>query len=234
MIKAIFFDVGNTLIRTALPTADACRYMLHKHGHTVSHADVEAAMQAADVEHLARYHTPNEDWAHPATIMALWLRYYRTVFDQLGLVDEDELLAQSMIAWYGQPEAWQPFPEVLTVLAAMQRRGLLVGAVSDWAPTLTSILHGHGLTQYLDFVLGSGTIGFCKPSPAFYRLALQRAQVHGDQALHVGDSYYADVRGARAAGIRPVLVDRARHAPPLDCAVVHNLLELDPLVDALI
>jgi putative hydrolase of the HAD superfamily len=230
VIKAIFFDVGNTLLQSATPTSEVCRRLLAEHGHDLPLATVKAAMKLADVEHLQRYHSLRDDWAQPPTIRALWLDYYRTVFDELGLYDEEQQLAQELIDWYGQPHAWQPFPETREVLELCQRRGLCVGAVSDWATTLPRILHGLGLSRYLDFVLCSGAIGFAKPSLQFYRLALRRAGVEAHEALHVGDSYYADVRGARAAGIMPVLIDRLGRAPALDCAVIRDLRELEPLL----
>lgn len=207
-IKAIFFDVGHTLIQPALPTSEVCRRVLHAHGYTLERAIIKTAMQQADIAHMAHYHSLSDDWARPATILALWLRYYRDVFDRLGLPGADDQLAHELVAWYARPNAWQPFPDVHTALAELHQRGFVLGAVSDWAPSLASIIHGHGLSRYLSFVLSSGSIGVCKPSVQFYQLALQRAQVEPHQALHIGDSYYADVRGARAAGITPVLLDR--------------------------
>ncbi len=232
MIKAIFFDVGHTLVRPALPTAEYCCRFLAAHGHVRDGEQVKAAMHTADVEHMAHYHALTDDWAHPHTIHTLWVRYYQHVFALLDIADPQAQLAHALIAWYGQPAAWQPFPEVRTVLADLHGRGYLLGAVSDWAPTLPAILHGHGLTRYLAFVLGSGTMGFCKPSFQFYRLALQRSGVQPDEAMHVGDSYYADVRGARTAGIRPVLLDRSGNARQLDCAVIGDLQQLSPLLDS--
>lgn len=232
MIKAICFDVGHTLIRPAQSTTTVCTRVLHQHGYPIERERVRAAMHAADVEHMAHYHTPNHDWAEPQLIYALWQRYYRQVFALLALPRAADELAHELIAWYGQPDAWQPFPEALAVLSELHGRGLRLGAVSDWSVTLTPILHAHGFSRRLDFALGSGNIGFCKPHAQFYRLALQRAGVAPHETLHVGDSYYADVRGARAVGITPVLIDRARTLPPLDCLTIHDLRELPALIDA--
>lgn len=230
MIKAIFFDVGNTLLNTAAHTSETCRQFLHKHGQPRSLDEIRAAMRAADLAHEAHYHALHDDWARPDTILALWLRYYRRVFDRLAITDPDAGLAHALIAWYGTSAAWQPFPDVHDALAMLAARGLRMGAISDWGPSLTGILHAHGLSRYLDFVLASGNIGFCKPHPQLYRLALQRADVQPDEALHVGDSYYADVRGARAVGITPVLIDRRGHTASLDCMVIHSLHEIMDLL----
>ncbi len=231
MIKAVFFDVGNTLIHTAISPTEQCRRMLEQRGYVVPREQVRAAMRIADTQHMARYHKPNDDWAQPHTILSLWLDYYRHVFDLLHFVDSDQQLAHELIAWYGRAEAWQAYPDVAAVLPAIGERGLVVGAVSDWGHTLTSILHAHNISAHLDFAIASGNIGLSKPNVQLYRLALQRAGVQGHEALHIGDSYYADVCGARAAGIHPVLLDRSASLPSLDCSVVPDLLQLLPLLD---
>ncbi len=233
MIQAIFFDVGHTLLQPAASTSETCHRFLQAHGYDLSIDGIRSAMFTIDQGYMADYHALNDDWAHPETILALWLRYYRRLFDLLDIPDNGERLAKEIIAWYGQPQAWQPFPDVVDALKRLQEQGFRLGAVSDWAPTLVSILQAHGLTRYLDFVLCSGAIGFCKPSLQFYRLALQRAGVQPHQALHIGDSYYADVRGALAAGIRPVLLDRIGTAPRVDCYVVRELVEIESILNEL-
>jgi len=47
----------------------------------------------------------------------------------------------------------------------------------------------------------------------------------------VGDSYAADILGARAAGMDAVLLDRQGHHPAADVPVIRALTELAPLVD---
>ena len=230
MIKAVFFDVGHTLIYPAAPLAETISHTLATYGYRIAPERISTAMGAGDREHEARYHTLSDDWAQHDTIVALWLRYYQRLFRALSITDTNDVIAHELITWYGQPEAWQTFPDVLPTLEHLRSRGLRLGAVSDWAPTLFRILHGHDLTRYFEFVLCSGNIGFCKPSAHFYRLALQRADVDPRNVLHVGDSYHADVRGARAAGITPVLLDRNGTAPPVDCQVIRDLCEIEILV----
>ena len=81
-------------------------------------------------------------------------------------------------------------------------------------------------------MLASGLIGASKPSPALYRLAVQRAATSAERIVHVGDSYYADVLGARTVGMDAILIDwRRRTWPPLDIPLIHDLSELPPLLD---
>jgi putative hydrolase of the HAD superfamily len=69
-----------------------------------------------------------------------------------------------------------------------------------------------------------------KPDPRFFEIALERSGARPETTIHVGDLYEVDVRGARAAGITPVLLDAAGLYPDADCTRVHSLPELVELV----
>ena len=64
------------------------------------------------------------------------------------------------------------------------------------------------------------------PDPRFFRLALDRVGASAATTIHVGDLYHVDVVGARAAGIRPVLLDVADLYPDADCERVRSLSAL--------
>ena len=56
--------------------------------------------------------------------------------------------------------------------------------------------------------VSSAAAGARKPDPAIFEPALELAGCAPEEALHVGDTVEEDVEGARAAGIRPLLIDR--------------------------
>jgi putative hydrolase of the HAD superfamily len=126
------------------------------------------------------------------------------------------------------------FPDVLPALEALKARGLIVGAVSNWAWQLPELLDALGLGRFMDFVAVSARVGYDKPHPGIFEWALGQAGVPADTVLHVGDHLDADVAGARGVGIDAVLVDRrGRYDPPPDhVPVVESLDGLLPLVDA--
>ena len=78
----------------------------------------------------------------------------------------------------------------------------------------------------LDIVIDSADEGVEKPDPRLFEIALSRAGAHADSTIHVGDIYQVDVVGARAAGIRPVLLDESDLHPGVDCDRVASLDEL--------
>jgi putative hydrolase of the HAD superfamily len=88
-----------------------------------------------------------------------------------------------------------------------------------------------GLDSYLDFCVTSEEAGAEKPHPPIFLAALRRAHVAPQEAIHVGDQYQADVQGARAVGINPVLLDREGWYHDVnDCSKITTLPELDRLV----
>jgi FMN phosphatase YigB (HAD superfamily) len=64
-----------------------------------------------------------------------------------------------------------------------------------------------------------------KPGPEVFLRALELAGARPQEALHVGDSVATDIEGARAAGIRALLVARDGEVPP-DVEAVRSLEEV--------
>ena len=78
-------------------------------------------------------------------------------------------------------------------------------------------------------MVSSAAVGAAKPDPAIFTAALERAGARPEDAVHVGDSLEKDVAGARAAGIRPVLLCRDGD-PPGGVEAIGTLSELPSLL----
>ena len=70
------------------------------------------------------------------------------------------------------------------------------------------MLENCGLASLLDGALSSAEAGSRKPEPGIFATALELAGCEPAEALHVGDTAEEDCEGARAAGIRALLLDR--------------------------
>lgn len=66
---------------------------------------------------------------------------------------------------------------------------------------------GPGEGVEVNTIIDSHVVGVAKPDPRIFEIALERVGIGPEQAIHVGDSLYADVGGAEAAGVRPVHLD---------------------------
>jgi FMN phosphatase YigB (HAD superfamily) len=78
-----------------------------------------------------------------------------------------------------------------------------------------------GLADHLDSVTFSGQIGWCKPSQRIFQAATAALGAPPEATVMVGDSVSDDVEGARAAGMRAVLLRRPGTdlGPPLGPSV---------------
>ncbi|MBX3287232.1 MAG: HAD family hydrolase [Actinobacteria bacterium] len=130
-----------------------------------------------------------------------------------------------------------PLPGAAEGLAAIAATGTPIVVVSNADGTVAELLTGTGLLQVgpgpgveVAAIVDSGVVGVAKPDPRIFELALELAGTTPDRALHVGDAYQYDVRGARAAGVHPVLVDPFDLRSSVDCDRVRQLAEVADLV----
>lgn len=225
--RAIFFDAGNTLLRMdygAIVAALAARGV----------PATEEALQRA--EWRARVRLDTELFAEARTStesVATADRYISLMLEELGV--HDGRLVVAIAAWrraYNPPiGVWgKADPDAGPALVLARHAGLSAGVVSNSNGAIHAILDGLGLTRHLDFVLDSSDVGVEKPDPRIFRLALERAGVRPEEAVHVGDLYSVDVLGARAAGLAAVLLDPGGCWGPRDCPVASTALEAVKLV----
>jgi putative hydrolase of the HAD superfamily len=88
------------------------------------------------------------------------------------------------------------------------------------------LLNRIGLGMHLDAIVDSHDEGVEKPDPKLFLRALERIGVAPARACYVGDIHAIDVRGARGAGIAPVLIDPVGAYAAPDCPVIAHLEEL--------
>jgi HAD superfamily hydrolase (TIGR01549 family) len=119
------------------------------------------------------------------------------------------------------------------VLFTLRTHGYILGLVSNRQEPLTGIALEFGIIEFFDFTLSAGQIGYPKPHPAIFLKALEMAgNVAPEEAVYVGDNYYADILGAEGAGITGILVDhhQAFDEPGHDCIKLTELAGLAKLI----
>jgi putative hydrolase of the HAD superfamily len=103
---------------------------------------------------------------------------------------------------------FEAFDDARPALEELRARGMRLVVVSNWDCSLPEVLERVGLLALVDDVVVSAVVGAAKPDAAIFHAALAAAGCDAAAAVHVGDSPELDVAGARAAGIRPLLIDR--------------------------
>jgi len=92
-------------------------------------------------------------------------------------------------------------------LERLRSAGFKLAVVSNSEGTIEQMLTEIDLRELFTTVIDSSVVGFTKPDPRIFGLALERLGVEASEALMVGDSPSADVDGAHAVGIRAALID---------------------------
>ena len=220
-MTAVLLDALGTLVALD-PPAPRLRLLLAEEGYELSEERAAAGF-AAEISYYLQHHLEGYD---AASLADLRDRCARVLMDALALPGLDHASARrAMLAALH----FEPFPEVAAVLHELRERGHPLVVVSNWDCSLPERLAGAGLLELVDGVVTSATARAPKPDPTIFAAGLALAAARPDQALHVGDSPDKDVAGARAAGIRPVLLCREGR-PPDGVETIGTLAELPALV----
>lgn len=243
-VRAIIFDLGGTLWHWPRkdPTRDGHWLWCRSYDHalrTVSGSSPlvrtgrEAfadALVAAETEYRRRAKAEGRSRA-PQDIASDGLR-------RLGIrPDKEETSA--LLGGYGRVAAgWAtPFPDAAPTLSRLRGSGYLLGALSNtwWSPRwLDEDLKNLGLADFFDAIVYSSDLPHAKPHRSAFLEAARRLDTEPAACVMVGDDPYADVAGARTAGMRTVWrrngrpdTERGDVAPD---ATVDELFELPGLL----
>jgi putative hydrolase of the HAD superfamily len=141
--------------------------------------------------------------------------------ERLDAVSEEELTGALLASL-----RFDTFADVRPALRAARSEGSRLLVVSNWDFSLHEVLSRLSLTDLLDGVVTSAEVGARKPARAIFERALALAGARPQEAVHIGDSLEEDVEGARAAGIRPVLLRRGGEAGLPGVQTITTLAEL--------
>jgi putative hydrolase of the HAD superfamily len=199
---------------------------------------VAAEPEALDRAHYAGVAATNDFTSDHSVWHAYNLAYARVH----GVPDEHLDDARAiLLEEFERGDVWiREIDGVRAALRALAALGLQLAVVSNADGTVEQQLRDDGIGQVgpgdgVEFavVLDSRVVGVAKPDPAIFRLALDAMGVAPEHTLHIGDTPAADVEGARAAGIHPVLVDPFDHHGDLDCVRVRHLDDLVALLSSM-
>ncbi len=168
-------------------------------------------------------------WAPSLEADQAWsLEIDRRILDYLGVTDPALIRRANVRSneLFNDLATYTVYPEVFEALAALRRAVPRLGVLSNWGWRLPDLCERLGFGPYFDFVITSARIGAAKPNPRIFHAALAQGQSEPGRTLHVGDNLLADVRGAQAAGITGVLLDRSGTVQPDGYPAVRNLTEV--------
>ena len=199
--RVVLLDAFGTLVELLPPAPRLQWALLELSGIDVGDVSAERAF-AAEMRHYLAHHVDGRDREGLERLRDDCASVMQEALGH-GLLDH-ATVRRAML----ESLEFAPFPDTAPAVRALRERGLALVVVSNWDCSLPERLEEAGLGKLVDGVVSSAVVGEPKPSPAVFRAALDLAGARADEALHVGDSLHADVEGARAAGVRAVLLDR--------------------------
>ncbi len=162
----------------------------------------------------------------------IWNRFLTRLMGKVGHPHANEEEVQA----FGDHmrEVFQPVSELTPgareVLTALQNRHLTLGVLSNRSKSFGDELEKLAIADFFDFTLAAGEVGVWKPRPEIFQAALTRAGVGPDEAIYIGDNYYADIVGAREADMDAVLVDWRRVFTDVPATRVERLSDILPYI----
>jgi putative hydrolase of the HAD superfamily len=209
MLRAVLFDVDFTLSRPGPELGpDAYRLVGAAHGLELDPRRYEEARRAA-LEDLR---------AHPELVHdeEIWIAFTEDVVRGMGGdAVGTRACAADMVARWEDHANFDLYDDAIPVLEALRRHGLRLGLISNGQRDLEEFARHHGLD--VDVAVGSKSHGRTKPHASIFEAALSALGVAAAETVMVGDSYEDDIEGARALGMRAILLDRdARYSDEED------------------
>jgi putative hydrolase of the HAD superfamily len=207
MIRAVVFDVDFTIARPGPDLGpEGYARLGERYGLTLDPARYEDARKAA-LATLERHPELEHD-------EEIWVLFTQRIIDGMGGAGDSYGFALEMTRAWEHAHHFDLFDDVLPSLQDLRSRGLKLGLLSNTARDLDVFAEHHGLD--VDAVLTSRQHGKTKPHESIFRRVLELLDVAPGEAAMVGDTVEDDVEGARAVGMRAVLLDRDGRHPEIE------------------
>jgi FMN phosphatase YigB (HAD superfamily) len=196
-IKAIFFDLDNTLVDFLQMKEESCKAAVH----AMVMAGLEMDEQEAYDQLIKKYF----DVGIESNIA------FSEFLKEIGKFDHKVLAAAINAYLDAKSKCLKPYPNVKQTLSFLQKKGVLLSIVTD-APKTKAYqrLLGMGIEPFFSFVVGYEDTNSLKSSGLPLMLALEMLRkklpnVSREEILMVGDSVERDIVPAKKFGLRTVL-----------------------------
>jgi len=230
-IRGIFFDAFKTLIylHPSYPGAfaDVCRHFNYPVTEAaVAHVldDIERAMEL-------RWRSDGNFTCSPEELGRRWRALNRAIFRAVGVEGDADALSEEMERRFDDGAYTRTYEDSLPTIARLRARGFRLGVISNGTPGVARNLELAGVSERVDFVLVSALAGWEKPAREIFAMGLEAVGLPPAEVVFLGDHYEADIKGARAAGMRAVMIDREGRATAADCPIVRDLTEFCAWLD---
>lgn len=226
-VRAVFFDLGGTLL--IMRRDKVTRKVLLEQGLDVDLERIHRAYLRVELWWLATYGkmelTPEQTTEAYRDLDA---KVFLALFPESSVTQADAVSKRIQTTWpeVAKSVPLELYPDAIPTLTRLKEDGYVLALVSNAPPDTKNAVDSLGLAGYLDPVVISGLVGYSKPNPEIFNIALRLAKVLPEQTVHIGDVYESDVIGARSAGIQGILLDRDGSQASVDSPRIGGLEEV--------
>ena len=208
MIKAVFFDLYGTLALFHPPKEKIQAAACEEHGLNVSEYGLLQGYKMAD-DYMSSENSSQSIFTRSKKQQdEFFTQYEKLILNGAG-IDASANLALKVWEWVKKtPNDLVLYDDCIPALEALKNQNLTIGLLSNLRRNLTKLIEQLGLIPYVDFAISSQEVGAEKPHAPIFLAALARAKVSRKEAMHVGDQYNSDIKGALGVGMRALLLDR--------------------------
>ncbi len=245
MIRALIFDFGGTLDGNGIHWLERTYQFIHKHHPEITRDEFDIADRAAVTEFALGETNPNwsyqegsmlpkdvvatDSYAAQCSLRETAEAIATGVFDRLNL---SENLKNQYVEWFCNGAA-KCLNENRLWLKSLKNNYKL-GVISNNFGNTHGWCDEYDLSTLLDVIIDSTVLGVAKPDPRIFEAALAELNVSSQEAIYIGDSYKADMVGAKNVGMWTAWMVGNQSKDCLDLSVVDvQLSHLHELTDFL-
>ncbi len=197
-LKAIFFDVGNTLL---FPDQSVILKPVHDRGA------VPTIQQWHAIERKTKKEFDAQMTRDGRTDHGFWYLFYAHLLEDLAIHDSG--VHHALVEATRNSANWSGLrPQTRDILQRLARNYRLA-VISNADGKIEALLTRHGIADCFESITDSGLIGCEKPASRIFQEALRTLNASAEHSLYVGDMHSVDYVGATRAGMQAILFDVA-------------------------
>jgi HAD superfamily hydrolase (TIGR01509 family) len=207
-IRAVLFDLGDTLVKTWVPEA-TYQKVLASLGIDRPVGEIEQALAKTEEEFKKSNY---RSMFGKASYTDYWEKWDSLVLKNLRI--HERFAKEILVRWFDHADC-VTYPDTEEALRRLKQMGLKLGLISTaYEEDITAIFERANLEKsFFNIIVGANTIKKEKPHPDVFKYALRKLKVKPEQALFVGDHVDNDYKGAAAVGIHALLIQRENRSP---------------------
>lgn len=206
MIKAITFDCWNTLIiddgSPDTKMRDYLEFVCQENGISLADKDIAVAWAKEDKlreEYVITHHKTKNAMQRTETLLDI-LEIRLPHPEVARIADYFDRIALEVL-----PPQVPKVSEILSVLSPRYKLGVICNGGYHSADTVRQILDAHGMLDFFEWLSFSDDLDVAKPHRDIFDITVRKLDCGFEESVHIGDSEYADIVGAKNAGMKAIL-----------------------------